>query len=156
VSEKWFPEFEEQDADDLEIERLQAQRRKMRDALEKERKAQLVIDLRAISDLEVEYGPANIATLETNHAPGLPAMIAVRVPNRAEMKRYQDTIKPTGDGKIGDFARAFRALGSVCIVYPKGGELETALYDQRPAVKLEAGHAALKLGESKAEAEGKG
>jgi len=145
------------DDTEAEIERLQAQRRAMRDALEKERRAQLVIDLRAVSDLEVEHGPSGIATLETNFAPGMPALVAVRVPDKKEMTRYQDTIKPTPEGKLGDFAKAYSQLGSLCLVYPeRGSDLYKTLLEQRPAIKIEAGHKALKLGESRDEAEGKG
>lgn len=141
------------------IERIQAQRKAIRDALDVQRVEQEAADLEAIADLEVEHGPSNVAVLRINYAPGLPSLVAVRIPSKAEMKRYRDTIKPgTGRGgqlKVGDFDLAYSQIGGACIVYPPAGELRDALLDQRSAVKVEAGHAAVKLGESRDADEGK-
>jgi hypothetical protein len=141
------------------IERLQAQRQAVRAALEAQREEQEASDLEAIADLEVEHGPSNVSVLRINYAPGLPSLIAVRVPSKPEMKRYRDMIKPGTDSrnkvKVGDFDAAYTQVGRTCLVYPPEGDLREALYDQRSAVQLEAGHAAVKLGETREADEGK-
>lgn len=144
---------------DEKIEARQARRKALRAALEEQRKAQLLEDLDAIENLEVELGPANIETLETVYTTGIPALVAVRNPKKAEIDRYQDSIKPETKGQkivVGDIAKAQAQLGGACLVYPpRDSELHKQLLELRPAIKVQAGQAALAIAEARREAEGK-
>ena len=146
-------------SDDLDrrIEEANARRAKARAALELQCKEQLVQDLEALENFELEYGPSNVKALRVNYAPGLPALAVVRVPSKLEIKRYQDKIKPSKKAEIGDLQAAAVQVGRVCLVYPaEGTELREALLDQRSPILVEAGFAAVALAESRDADEGKG
>ncbi|OFV81991.1 MAG: hypothetical protein A2Y78_00205 [Acidobacteria bacterium RBG_13_68_16] len=136
---------------------IQARRAATRAALEEARNTQLATDLEEIEAVELQYGPSSVVVEHPVFAPGLPAAVAVRCPKTAEVKRYQDTIRPSKRGDMGDPIQAARQLGLVCLAYPpQDSPLRAALLEQRPGIEVDFGNAAMRLVAAKAEDEGKG
>jgi len=137
-------------------EEIQARREARRDELSAAREAQELADLEVIDSLEERYGDSNIAVLKVNFALGLPALVAVRTPKPAEIKRYQDKIRPSKKGEVGNLAQATEQVGTSCMVYPaREDPLRESLLEHRAAMAAVMGLAALKLSEGAAEEEGK-
>lgn len=133
------------------LELIQAKRAARKAEEAKLREEQLVQDLTAIDELEAEYGASSIKVLELPYTPGFPAAVAVRTPNKAELKRYRDRFRED----VPDIAAANSELGAATRIYPAKEVLE-ALAEKRPAVYANMGLAAAQLGSAREEAEKKG
>jgi len=133
-----------------EVERRRAERKAK---LETERVSQRALDLEAIDALEVELGDANVAVVDVPFDGGV-TCAAVRTASPAEVKRYQDKVRPRGsDGALGDTAKAAEQVGRACTVYPVD-EARDTLFIARPAVVAQLGLEALRLARGTAQAEG--
>lgn len=138
------------------IEAIEAKRAARRAALAAAHEEQRGIDLDAIDALEDELGVSNVTVLATNYAPGLPALTLVRAPLGAELKRYQDSVRPSKKGELGNTSEAAEKLGRTCLAYPpKDSPLYAELIEKRPGMQAGWGLAALRLSEAQAEDEAK-
>lgn len=137
---------------DLDV--IEARRAERKAALEKQRKAQRVIDLEALDTLEIEHGDSNVAAVGVPFTPGMVTMAIVRVPKPAELKRYRSRITPDSKGHMGDMVAAAEEVAAVCRVYPDTEAYE-ALCEARPGLHVEMGLKALKLGSGREADEGK-
>lgn len=136
---------------------MQAKREERRAENQKQGDVQKAEDLRAIYDLEGEYGETNIKVLElpfdVNNK--LPVLCAVRCPTVVEMKRFKDKTKVKKNDKAPDYIAAVEALANVCLVYPDK-ETHLKIREARPGVQAQLGVLASNLGTGVAEDEGKG
>src|SRR5690606_29873010 len=132
------------------LEEIQAARAARKEAKAAREQEQLVEDLTAINELEIEHGDENIATLRVAFTEGSPVMVAVRTPKPGEMKRYQSRLKQ----KNADATAAAEEVGKSCVVYPKGEAFDT-LCERRPGFLPQVGLAALHLVVARSESEGK-
>lgn len=135
----------------------EAKRAARKAALAEQEDAQRAIDLDAIMALEDTLGDSNVAVLEVGFTPGLPVMVAAKSPGSAVVKRYQDRVKPRRDGKPVDLTAAVVEVGESCLAYPDKDHPDRArLLEERPAMLVAVGQAALQLATARAEDEGKG
>jgi hypothetical protein len=136
------------------LEEIEARRDKRKAELAELRDMQRAIDLEALDALEVEHGDSNVAYLEVSFTPGLPLLVAARCPKPAEIKRYQERLKPKANGKTGDPIAAAEEIAACCRVYPNA-EVYKDLLEARPGVNVQVGLLALELATGKAHEEGK-
>lgn len=143
---------------DAELEALEAERAAHKAETEKRRKAQRVIDLRAIMALETEYGDTNICTREVAYVEGLPTLIAGRTPQDPEIKRYRHRIasgrRPGQDPDPLAGVKASEEIADTCRVYPDE-ETYAKLRAARPGIHVQLGAECVKLATASAENEGK-
>lgn len=130
----------------LEIEARRAARKKVADD---KRDDQRVIDLEAIEELEIELGEGSIAIVEIpEFTPGCVTMIAARVPNSAEVKRYRfmasDKAGKRNDVVPGDAVGAAEQLAETCLKYPDPEAFEKVCVE-RPGLKAQLGTFAVQL-----------
>ncbi len=133
---------------------LEAARAERKAKLANAEAEQRLADLLAIDRLEQEHGDSNVAVLESPFTAGLPVMLAVRVPNRAELKRYRDMLKPDKQGRSDAVAAAI-LIGKACLIYP-APDVFDAVLEARPGVDVQLGVAAVNLAAARASEEGKG
>ncbi len=141
-----------------DLEKVQERRAARKAGSNAKRDEQKAIDLKAIDELEEEYGDSCISVVEIGYNPvnPLPVLLAVRCPKPSEMKRYRDQIKPKKkDGVIGDPMAAASALATVCLVYPEK-DIYEKVKEARPGVHVQLGTEAVNLSVGTAESEGKG
>ncbi len=151
----------ETDPLDEELEREEAARAERKAGVEKARKTQRILDIRAVNELEELHGDSNIAVVNVPFTPGLPTLVALRTPTEVEMKRFKFRMKakskggadPTVDTE--DAISGAEELALKCLVYPDKETFEKVL-EARPGVLMQCGSAALALSQGSAEAKGKG
>jgi hypothetical protein len=129
-----------------ELEQRRADRKKANDA---KRDAQLVSDLEAIEELEIELGEGSIAIVEIpEHTPGCVTLVAARAPNSAEVKRYRfmASDKPGKRNEVipGDAVGAAEQLAETCLKYPDAEAFEKVCAE-RPGLKAQLGTFAVQL-----------
>lgn len=134
-----------------EIEELRATRKA---AVEKQREAQLVIDLTEVNKLEEEHGDGNVVIVNlAKFTPGLPSLLALKPPSPPQLKRYQDMCSGKGQKK-GDPLAAAHLVADTCLLYPDKDIYEKIL-EESPGIKAIAGVAAVTRSAGSAEEEGK-
>jgi regulator of protease activity HflC (stomatin/prohibitin superfamily) len=142
------------------LKQIEEERAKRKEDLAAASDAQKAIDLEAISALEEEHGDSSVKVLVCPYKPGFPVAYAVRCPKRAEYARYNDRVKPKGDGKIGDVTAAADELAAVCRIYPPRDEAGNALYASAcevfPALNKQLGILAANMAAGDVESAGKG
>lgn len=136
------------------LEAIEARRAERKEALEKQRLAQLAVDLVALERLEEEHGDSNVARIDVPYTPGAVTFVVVKTPSSAYYKRWKSRVKPDAKGRPGDAVAAAEELASVCRVYPDETQYE-ALCEARPGLHVKVGLEALKLSTGQAESEGK-
>ena len=138
-----------------EVEARQVARAQVKDEARTE---QRILDLEACELILDEQGPGVLtAMVDVEHGPGLPTLIMVRCPNKAELSRYRSSIKQR-DGQV-DAKSATEAAETLasggCVLYPdRKSETWKALCEARPGAAAGAGSAAIKLSVAKAHTEG--
>jgi hypothetical protein len=131
--------------------RREARKAEVRKALE----TQLVIDLDAINELEIEHGDSNVAVIRLPYTEGLPAAVACRCPKPAEVKRFRARLKPKHEKDHPDQFAAAEELAAACRIYPDK-ETYDKLCVARAGIAGQLSGEAMKLATGKEEAEGKG
>lgn len=116
--------------------------------------AQKAIDLDAIDGLEQQYGDTNVGVLHIPHTPGLPSVVACKVPTGHMMKRYRDSVRPSKNGTPPDYVTAGELLATSVQIYPDAEAYEK-LCAARPGLHLQLGMKALELATASEAAEGK-
>lgn len=137
------------------IEEIEARRSARKAEIAKQRAVQLAVDLEALDALEVEHGDGSVRRVDVERfTPGMPTLVVVRAPTRAEFKRYQDGCKGIG-GQKGDALAAANLICETCLVYPSREDF-AKLLEVSPGIQAIAGVAAVELSAGKAAEEGKG
>lgn len=133
------------------VETVEERRAARKAKVEADRAAMYARDLEAVDAIEVELGDVNVATLEVSGGPV--ALVAVRCPTAAEVKRFQSRMK----GDKPDAAAAVEEIGRSCAAYPaRGTDQLESLIGMRPGLLVLMGAEALKLSGVKAAAAGNG
>lgn len=117
--------------------------------------AQRVVDLGAITDLEIEHGDSNVGVINLPYTADLPTLAAVRCPRPAELKRFRTRCIPKHEKDKPDSAAAAEELAAVCVIFPDAATY-AKLCGARPGLAVQLGSKAVDLATGKAEAEGKG
>lgn len=138
---------------------VEARRAEKLKAAEEARAEQRILDLEECERIAEGLGP-NVPTamVDVVHSPGLPTLVMVRCPDRAELARYRSGVKQR-DGAVDakSATDAAELLAAVTVLYPdRKGEVWKALCEARPGVAAGAGSAAIKLSVASAQAEGEG
>lgn len=136
---------------------IDERRAKARAAREAARSAQRKNDLEKIVELEESLG-FDLETVETQGrvVEGVPVVVAVRPPSKAEYKRFQAIfrVEPEKSPKRGD---AIDQLAKACIVYPeKDSAAFAALLEHFPGTLSSVVPVATRLAELSSTAEKKG
>ncbi len=130
---------------ETDLERLGRERDEKRAKAKAAWEAQRVLDLRALGDLEDEHGLSSVGFLNVPHTPGLPTLIACKVPEPKYFKRYKERVRPKGaKAEIGNISDALDELGAACRIYPDDDTFK-ALLDARPGVLTQLGSKAAEL-----------
>lgn len=133
------------------LEEIQAARAARKEAKAAREQEQLVEDLTAINELEIEHGDENIATLRVDrYIDGLPVMIAVRAPKPVEVKRFRSRMKQ----RNADAHAACEEVGRACLLYPNA-ETFDKLAEHRPMLPADSGGLAIQILRTRSESEGK-
>lgn len=144
-----------QEAELSPLEQAQARRDKLKAEARKAYEAQRVIDLDAITELEISSGDT-LGVVNVLHATGLPTCVAVRCPKPVEMKRFRDQVRPhKKTGELPDSIGPAEVLATVCLVYPDR-ETYAKMCEARPGISVTIGGMAVSLATGRDEAEGKG
>lgn len=119
-------------------------------------RARKAIDVAAIDQLESDNGEEDVAVLWVPYlADDLPMAVAVRTPNKNEIKRYRSMVKPRKDGTLPDLVQHVETVGRSCLLYPDT-ETFDRLLERRPGLLIQLGNTALELSTGREQAEGKG
>lgn len=144
---------------EAKLAEIEARRAARKAGLAAQRADQRLRDMEAVDALEVELGDGAVVLLEIDDegrrfVPGLTTLVAMRLPTKPEMKRYQDMIKGRGE-KTGDPLEAARVLADVIRRYPET-ELYAKVCETFTGVHMNAAVAAIKASQGKTAEEGKG
>lgn len=139
-----------------EIEKIRADRAAQTDKL---RKAQRLIDMRALVELECQHGDTNIDKVPVPFVPGLPTMVIVRTANKAELSKYRHEAKPKKQddaitSRMADAGEVIADLENGPMIYPDRATF-VKICEARPGVKASVGGAAVRLATSHEQDEGK-
>jgi hypothetical protein len=135
------------------LEDVQKRRADRREASDKLRDAQEVVDLEAIDAIEVAEG-VMLHTMSANrYEPGVAVKIGFRAPTAGEYKRYLETIgiaQQRQDSKGRN--AALTTLAASCLVYP-AGDAQKAMLNAFPGTLVSLAMAAAKVAELREEEE---
>ncbi len=137
------------------LERAERKRAERKAKLKEQEDAQRARDLEVVDALEEEHGDSKIAVLNVPYTPGLPTLVAARLPTDPEIKRYRYRCKDKGPKEPGDAIGAAEELSAKTRVYPDD-ETYAKICAERHGVPLQLGIISANLAIGKAEAEGKG
>lgn len=139
-----------------ELEAIEKRRAERRDETAKKRKAQLVVDMTALDELEEEHGFEGVARLNTDRfVDGLPTMVVVRAPKGVEYKRFTQQVR-NAQGKHTKMGEAQDALAELVWLYPSDDELKKQMKEAFPGLLSSVAVAAVGLADLKEQEEGKG
>lgn len=139
-----------------ELAALQAELAQIGDEHETARRAQLLVDTRALVAAVRAHGKGNVAVVDVvSWAPGIPTLAIVKY-DAYGIKQYKDQVKSREDNAHPDHAKAAETLSDFAIVYPAKGEGYEKLCEARLGMRVALGVAASNLAAGKAKVEGKG
>lgn len=137
------------------LEEIEARRAARKAELQAQADEQRAVDLEALDALEVRHGDTSVCYVDVPYTPGLPTLVAARVPSPVELKRYRQSLKLDGqkvDVQAGTEAAA--QLGAAVREYPEK-DVFSKMCEARPDLAGQLGSRAIKLAQGKAADEGK-